>query len=134
MVRPLSERLEEISARARRAEEHVRRAREEGDEKLRARLSERKADAEARASQIEGDVSSTWSELRAKVRSQIDEIKADLDERKYERDAKHAAKRADKAEEHAAAAILFALDAIDYAESSVIDAILARAEADSYAS
>src|SRR5690606_7400029 len=96
MVRPLSERLEEISARARRAEEHVRWAREEGDEKLRARLSELKADAEARASQIEGDVSSTWAELRAKVRSQIDEIKADLDGRKYERDAKHAAKRADK--------------------------------------
>lgn len=133
MARPLSERLNELAARARRAEEDVTKASAEGEEKLRAHLSELTSDVTTRADKVEADVSATWTDLRSRVRSEIDGIKSDIDERRYERDAKHAAKRAEKAEEHAAAAILFALDSIDYAETAVIDALLARQEADSYA-
>ncbi len=44
------------------------------------------------------------------------------------------AKRAERAEDHAAHAIFFAMDAIDYAEPAVIDALIARAAADTAAS
>ncbi len=44
------------------------------------------------------------------------------------------AKRAQRAEDHTASASDFATDAIDYAEPAVIDALIARAAADTAAS
>lgn len=130
MARPLSERLADLSARAKRAEDDVAKAKRDGEEKLRERLHAIKTDTTSRADEVGDDVSSKWSELRNKVRADIDGIKADIDEKRYEHDVKRSEKKADRAEKDAAAAILFAMDAIDYAESAVINALLARGAAD----
>ena len=52
--------------------------------------------------------------------------------KKYQHDRDKAVKAADEAEENARNAINFALDSIDYAESAVLDAVLARETADSF--
>jgi hypothetical protein len=57
----------------------------------------------------------------------IDEKQA---ERKAERDAKKAESRADEAEEDAAGLIALAAYAVEASEYAVVDAALARAEAD----
>ena len=62
MVRPLSESLAELSARAKRAEDEVAKAKTEGEERLRNRLDEIKNDATSRADQVSEDVSSKWAE------------------------------------------------------------------------
>ena len=61
------------------------------------------------------------------------QMKADLDAQKASIDAKRAVRRADHAESEAVLAVGLALDAIENAEYEVIDAALARAEADDLA-
>ncbi len=76
-------------------------------------------------------VSSKWSELEGKVRSDMHGIRSHIDEMKDEHDAKRVEKKAECAEDNAGHAIAFALAAIDNAENAVLDAVLARAQADS---
>ena len=133
MVRPLSERLADLSARAKRAEDDVAKAKADGEERLRERLHAIKTDTTSRAEQVSDEASSKWNELRDRVRADIDGIRADIDEKRYEHDVKRAETKAERAENDAASAIAFAMDAIDYAEASVIDALLARAAANAAA-
>jgi hypothetical protein len=139
MVRPLSEQFADLSARLKEAEDSVEAAAHKEKEKVESRLSKLHSDASSHGDRIkqdvssaEADVASKWHELQNKVRSDIDNIKQDVDERREEHDAKRAEKKAEKAENHAAAAIAFAFNSIDYAEQAVLDAIVARWEADSY--
>lgn len=139
MVRPLSEQFAELSAHLKEAEDSVAAAAHSEKEKVEARLSKIQSDLASRGDRIkqdaataEADVASRWEELHNKVKTDIESIRDRIDDRRYERDAKRAEKKAEKSENHAAAAIVFALNAIDYAEAAVLDAIVARQEADSY--
>ena len=132
-----SELLSELAQRAKDAEEAAGAARAKDRAALEARrdaietsIDESKAD---RAGSAEG-AKSKWGQMQNTLHKNFAEkraaIKADLDAQKASIDAKRAIRRADHAESEAVLAVGLALDAIENAEYEVIDAALARAEAD----
>jgi hypothetical protein len=132
-----SEQLYKLADRAKNAEESVESAKNKTQAELTAqvqqarqssqrRAAERKdgaADAEARASTWWTDVQENWNSHVAKIRQNVDDTKADLDVKRAER-------RAESAEADAEAAVDFAYAALEEAEYAVLDAALARVEAD----
>ena len=100
-------------------------ARQRADKKsseLRAKAAEASDRADGGWHQIQDD----WDAHVARLRQRIDQKKAELDRHEAEVDAEHA-------ETDAAYAIDFAAASIEEAEYAVLDAILAREEADSLA-
>src|SRR5688572_25708955 len=134
MVKPVSEQLADLSARAKKAEDAVAAAKKEGAAKLQERegqikadAARRKASAQQRAAEAKDSVGAAWTGMTTRVQSDVDSLRARIDYKKYQHDRERAAKAADDAEENAVRAIDFALDSIDYAESAALDAVLARA-------
>ena len=91
--------------------------------------SSMQANAQKASEQAKGH----WNKVQSDWDQHIQRIRADLDERKAERDAQHAEREAEDAEADALDAIDFAAAAIEEAEYSVLDAALARLNADALA-
>jgi hypothetical protein len=139
-MKPISEQLADLSARAKKAENDEAAARTEERAKIRARVDKLQADVSARTAKV--DVAATaakdapvsrWSTLQKQVMAENERIKADIDAKKAEQDSARAERKAERAEDNATAAIGFAYDAIDLAEEAVLDALVARADADALA-
>jgi hypothetical protein len=137
IMKPLSESLSELSVKAKGAEDAAAAAREESRDKLEARLVDLRSSAEQRRAHLEQaaieakeSAASRWDELRSSVNAHLERIKTDFDARRQTLDVKRAQRRAESAEQDAAATILFAAFAIEQAEYAVLDATLARSEAD----
>ncbi len=133
MAKPISEQLADLSARTKEAEQAVAAAKDRGSAMVQQREEEIKADADQRKQNLSQHVSddrdsvaAQWSGLTNKVQSDIDGLRAKVDYKMYEHDRDRAIRAADDAEVSAERAIYFALDAIDYAETAVLDAALAR--------
>jgi hypothetical protein len=77
------------------------------------------------------DASSDWQEIREKWHAHVAKVQARAHKKKDQIDAHNAAMDADMTEAYAYDAIDFALDAIEEAEYSVLDALYARANAES---
>lgn len=140
-VKPLSEQLADLSARAKKAEDDAAAARTEARTAIQDRANKLEADAAARrarvdaaATQAKGTVEGQWNDLRMTTNKRMATMRADIDAKKAEHDAKRAEGKANLAEDSAAAAIAFAYDAIDNAEAAVLDAVIARADANAMAS
>ena len=138
-MKPLSEQLADLSARAKKAEDDEATARKEGRAKVQARADQLQAETAARAAKVDAAVASAkdaavgrWTSLQQQIKADNDRIKADIDVKKAEQDAARAERKAERAEDNAAAAIAFAYDAIDYAELAVLDAVTARADANTF--
>lgn len=149
MVKPISQQLADLSVRAKAAEDSATAMKlaaedkmNETDEQLNAIFdarqeqiktssANRKASFDQHVSSAEENVNSAWTGLSSKVQSDVSGIRTKIDFKKHQHDKNKANDAADTAEESAARAIGFALDAIDYAESAVLDAVLARAYAES---
>jgi hypothetical protein len=86
-------------------------------------LQAQTAKAAAGASQWWSDVQSTWSGHVARIREDVEGKKAEIDVKKV----RH---RADAAEDDAVAAVAFAEAALEEAEYAVLNATLARMDAD----
>jgi len=110
-------------------------------EKNRAELTERRQAIEQRmdtevkqfqasAANTKAGVQKWWEETKASVEHQIAAMRADHDERKLEHKKDRMEHRAERAQDDADAAIVLAAYAVDAAEWALIDAALARAEAD----
>ena len=135
-----SETLHELADRAKQSEENIEHAKEESQAQLKSRVeqarqaSEQRAaafkrgagEAKAKASKWWGDVQEDWNKHIAKVRKDGDEWKAEHDVKRAEHHAEHR-------ERDAEAAVDFAYAAFEEAEYAVLDAILAREEADELA-
>ena len=135
-----SELLSELAQRAREADESAAAARAKNRAALEARrdaiensidqskaeLAHNAQEAKSKWGQMQGTLHKNFADKRVK-------IKTDLDAQRASRDAKRAVRRADDAESEAVLAVGLALDAIENAEYEVIDAVLARAEADELA-
>ena len=137
MVKPVSEQLADLSARAKKAEDEAAAAQKKAQADIQRREAQIKADAAKRkaglergASNAQDTVVSTWNGLTSQVQSDVDGLRAKIDFKKYEHDRDKAARAADDAEGNALLAIDFALDSIDYAETAVLDAIMARETAE----
>ena len=133
MPKPISEQLADLSVRAKDAEDTYATTKTAGIEKIQKREDEIQAAANRRAEEsrqqylkAQESMASMWSGLSNKVKSDVENVRANIDVKKQEHDRDRAIKRADQAEENAMMAIDFAYGAIDYAETAVLDAVLAR--------
>lgn len=136
-MKPLSEQLVELSARAKRTEELVAAAQAKNQAALHGQREQLKSSINAFRAQAEAgkeEVQSWWEETRAAVNDRFAKLRAKSEEHRAERDVKRAQRRAEAAELDAVYAVEFALDVLDQAEYAVADAVIARAEADELAS
>jgi hypothetical protein len=137
---PLSKQLSELSAQAKKLEDFLasaqtknRAALDSHREQLKARISDSKARAEAKGAAAEDKAQSWWAETRSSIDNRFATLRAERDEHHAERDLKKAEWQADAAEQDAADAVEFAIEVLDQAEYAVVDALLARADADDLA-
>jgi vacuolar-type H+-ATPase subunit I/STV1 len=140
----LSESLYRLAERAKLAEQKAEQAQKQAAGDARAARAELEksvddagASAEAQARKLrenakasQDKVSRWWEEQQEAWNEHLDKARQGIEQKKGKLDAKMAAKRAEDAEADADFAVDFAYGAIEEAEYSVLDAILARAEAD----
>jgi hypothetical protein len=136
-MKPLSEQLKDLSIHAKKAEDDAAAARTEQRAAIQARVDKLHADTTARVAQVDAAAASTkdavvgqWTTMQQQVKANNDRIRADISASKAEHDAARAERKAVRAENNAEAAIAFAFDSIDYAETAVLDAVIARSDAD----
>jgi hypothetical protein len=137
-TRPLSERLADLSQRAKAAEDAFATARTESKQKLDARIDQARTSVEELKHKVQQDASSAteqtksdWQDLQARIAKRVDKIKANVSAQKQQFAADRATLRADLAEDDATAAIDEAIGATEYARYAVLYAAAARLDAES---
>ena len=127
-MKALSEQLNELSDRVKKAEDFVTMARAKNRaaldsqrELLKSSIGESKAKAEASAAATQSRVQSWWDDTRSSVDGQFAALRARLDERRAEHDVRQADRRANDAEQDAVYAVEFAISMLDQAEYAVAD-------------
>ena len=99
---------------------------EKAEKALQAKLAEARAKLHAQKERVE----QTRVNLQTWAREKMAETKVVIDEWKAKHEARKLTARADRAEAYAADAILCALASIDEAEEAILDAVVARMDAD----
>ena len=122
------------------SEENIEHAKQEGQAELKARVQRARESSEKHATELKSGASGAkakaskwWTDVQDDWNKHIDKVRKDVDNRKEEHDVKRAEHRADHREDDAEAAVAFAYAAFEEAEYAVLDAILAREEADELA-
>lgn len=126
----LAARVEELQDSAGAAKQKNRAALEARQQQLQDTIDREVEEFEAAAHDAAETAGTWWSDTKNSIQRQVNAMRADLEERKGEHKHDRAVRRADRAEEDAAAAIALAVYCLDAAEWAVVDAVLARAEAD----
>jgi hypothetical protein len=139
-MKPLSEQLTDLAARSKNTEDVVAAAQEKNRarlesqrDKLKTSIAAGTADAQKRVAADESKTQQWWNDTRSSVDARFAAMRAEADERRTEKDIKKAERHAEQAEQDAADAIDWAVYVLDQAEYSVIDAVIARADADDLA-
>lgn len=139
-MKKLSKNLRGLAQHAESAEKKVEAAENETKDKVEARVETSKAHAKARQDEFKAKVvarkaagASDWENLQADHNQRVNKIKSTLGAKKDAVTRKVAVQRADNAEDYAASSIDFALIAIDDAEIATLEAVDARAYAESLA-
>lgn len=139
-MKKLSELLRELADHAENAENKAAAAEKETGEKVHAAIDTSKTEAKARQDKFKSNVAtkkaaaaSDWKELQAEHNQRVEKIKSNIAAKKDAVNRKLAEHRADDAEDYAADSIYFASMAIDNAEIASLEAIEARAYAESLA-
>jgi len=137
MPKPLSEQLADLSARAKSAEDAAATAKKETHDKIVARREQVHSAAAAATDKVNQEIKSVkdasdthWVSLRAKVTADADYLKGKMQEGKQKIEAKRAENYAEVMEGRATAAIDYAIASVEQAKLSVLDAIIARLDAD----
>jgi hypothetical protein len=135
-MRPISERLADLSQRAKAAEDAFAAARTETKQKLEAEMAQARMAVERFKDKVQQDASSAtdrardeWQDVQGRIAKRVARIKADVEVRKEEFAADRAELRADLAADEASAAIAEASGAIEYARFAVLRAAAARQDA-----
>jgi hypothetical protein len=136
-MKPLSEQLSDLSVRAKKAEEAIAATRSETRDRIVARRDEFRASAAAAADRVDQDLKGAgatleeqWKALKDKVAADLNRLKTNISERQVERSVHRLADRATRKENEACVAIDFALASIEDAKLAVLDAVIAKREAD----
>ncbi len=139
-MKPLSEQLTYLAARSKKTEDVASAAREKNRVKLESQrdrlktsIADGNAKAQERAAAAQGKTQRWWNDTRSSVDARFATMRAEADKRRTEKDIKNAEHHAEQAEQDAADAIDWALYVLDQAEYAVIDAVIARADADDLA-
>lgn len=133
----LSDEVRRLSARAQEAEDRVAAARVktkadiEADRDATRAVGEQQAQAlREKAEEGRDRISNWWADMQRSWDEGVAKMRADVESRKAEHDIHKAQHRADRAEEEARFSIDFAYSAVVEAEYAVLDAALARMQAD----
>jgi len=136
----LSDQLTKLSARAKEAEDRAAAAQTKAKADLEMDVKAARESAKARADQLsrtvedqKGKLSAWWTRLQRSWDEHIAELRQNIDQRRGAHDLDVARREADSAEEDAAFAVDYAYAAIEEAEYAVLDARLARMNADDLA-
>jgi hypothetical protein len=133
----LSDDLTKLAARAKDAEDHAAAAKTKAKADLEADVENARAVAQAEADRLgesadanRDRISAWWHDVQRSWSQHLAAVKENIADRKAEHDLDRANQRADIAEDDAAFAIQYAVAAIEEAEYAVLDASLARMQAD----
>jgi len=136
MAKKLSERLADLSAHAKQAEDAVAAAQKETHDKIMSRWEQARADATATTEMVNQQIQSVgdratkdWNARKAKIAADMDALKAKVVRKKHELDARRAENEADELEWDADFAIDYAIAAVDQARLAVLDAVAGRIQA-----
>jgi hypothetical protein len=139
-MKKLSDQLSDLADRTKHTEDTVaalraknRAALDQEKARVQASIADSKTQAEDRLATAKENTDDWWSGVRSSVESRLSAMHEAVEQRRAERDVARAQHRADRAEQDAADAIDLALFMLDEAEYAVIDAALARADADELA-
>ena len=129
--------FQQLSARVAKAEENVKTASAQNTDDLRERVQEAGDLAQRRATGLKTHpanamqkASHGWSDVQDRWSGHVASIRIDVGDRKDRHDSKHAEPDAEKAERNAEERVAFAYATIEESKYAVLDATLARAEAD----
>jgi hypothetical protein len=139
-MKPFSEQLIDLAARAKKVEDFVASA-EERDRKqldedragLKSAIAAGRANAQQDADTVKQGTSQAWDAVGSSVDHWLGRVRAAANERRSERNIWRAQRDAEVSEDVAAGAIDFAIFALDQTEYAVTDAVLARADAEAMA-
>lgn len=136
-MKPLSQKLAELSVQAKTTEDRVAKAQteardriEQQRERLRQETEQSLSKIKQHVEQAKGDTRTRFETLHAKVNADFEQMKKDAGEKKRKFEAWQAENYASDKEADALAAIDYAVAATKLAELQTLDAIVARAEAD----
>ena len=136
----LSDELTKLAARAQEAEARATSARGEARDDLEQEVKSARASASARADELrataeerKGSISAWWTDVQKSWDRHVADARGHLEAKKEQHDVRAARGRAENAEADAEFAIDFAYSAVVEAEYAVLDAALARKEADELA-
>ena len=139
-MQKLSELLRDLADRAEKAETKIEAVEQETSEKVHDAIDKSKAEAQARQDEFTANVAKTkaavgsdWKKLQEDHNERVQKIKKHIAAKKDAVSRKVAEHRADDAEDYATASIYFARMAIDDADVATLEAIEARAYAESLA-
>ena len=132
-----SAQLKGLSDKASEAEANANAAKAKDKAALQLRVDAAEADAKKESDNLKGSVKDAkdeitqwWGQVQDNWKSLIAKVRKDSDEDKANLKADRAEKRAERAEANAAAAVEFAYAAIEEAEYQVLNAALARLDAE----
>ena len=133
----LSDELTKLTARAKEAEARGKAARDETKADLEQNIDSARASAQAQADKLraateesKGNISAWWTGVQRSWDERAAQVRDHVESKKAEHDVRTAQKKADNAEADATFAIDYAYAAVVEAEYTVLDAALARLEAD----
>jgi vacuolar-type H+-ATPase subunit I/STV1 len=136
----LSDELTKLAARAKEAQDRAAAAQGKAKADLEQEVEAARASAEEQAGKLrqdaearKGKLSVWWQDVQRSWSEHIEKVREDMDQRKARHDVDRAEVRAENAEDDAAFAVNFAYAAIEEAEYAVLDASLARMQADEVA-
>lgn len=139
-MKPLSQKLAELSVQAKTAEDNVAKAQTEAHERIEEKREQVRHETEQalgkvkqRFEEAKGETRTRFETLHAKVNADFEQMKKDAGEKKSKFEAWQAENYASDKEADALAAIDYAVAATKIAELQTLDAISARAEAQSRA-
>jgi hypothetical protein len=136
-MKPLSKKLAELSVQAKTAEDRVAMAQTEAHERIEQKREQVRNETEQalgkvkqQFEQAKGETRTRFETLHAKVNADFEQMKKDASEKKSRFEAWQAENYASDKEADAIAAIDYAVAATKMAELQTLDAIAARAQAD----
>jgi hypothetical protein len=132
-----SDQLAKLAARAKEAEDRAAAARGKAKADLEQDVATARASADAQAEHLrqaadanKGKLSVWWHDLQRSWNEHVAKVRDDIDSKRAEHDVERARRYADNAEDDATFAVNYAYAAIEEAEYAVLDAALARKQAD----
>lgn len=137
MAKELSELLADLSQEVKKVEEAFAAIAEETDAAAAERRNQTRAAATAAvdnlergAASVEASVAGHWRALQDRIDAEVQSVQAGIAERQHARDVDHAERQVTVAEDRAARSVAFAAAAVQTAGLAVLDAAVARRQAE----